>query len=191
MATATSLLRRAPETAPHPRLLWTPQRPPCLGCNRAGYNQGGAHAGSRRHSENAHLHGGGREVSAGRKRREARGEGWWTPGTSRLRFLIYMWMCGVFFAARAFSSSRRRGLLSSCGVLASHCGGFSLQSTGSRHTGFSSFGLRALEHAGFMSCDSRAPELGLCSGGTQAWLLHSLWGLPGPEIEPVSPALAG
>ena len=71
-----------------------------------------------------------------------------------------MWLCGVFFDAHAFSSSRRRGLLSSCGVLASHCGGFSLQSTGSRHTGFSSFGLRALEHAGFMSSDSRAPDSG-------------------------------
>lgn len=26
---------------PHPRLLWTPQRPPCLGCNRAGCNHRG------------------------------------------------------------------------------------------------------------------------------------------------------
>ena len=77
------------------------------------------------------------------------------------------------------------------------CAGFSLRgllllrSTGSRHTGFSCCGLRALEHAGFTSCNSQAPELGLCSCGTQAWLLCSLWGLPGPEIEPVSPALAG
>ena len=30
-----------------------------------------------------------------------------------------------------------RGLLSSCAVQASHCGGFSLQSMGSRHVGFS------------------------------------------------------
>ena len=76
------------------------------------------------------------------------------------------------------------------------CAGFSLRgllllrSTGSRHTGFSCWGLRALERAGFMSCDSQAPELGLRSCGTQAWLLRSLWGLPRPEIEPVFPALA-
>ena len=32
---------------------------------------------------------------------------------------------------------------------------------------------------------------GLSSGGARAWLLHHMWNLPGPEIEPVSPALAG
>ena len=64
------------------------------------------------------------------------------------------------------------------------CAGFSLswllllQSTGSRHEGFSSCGSRALEHR-IRSCD------------VQALLLHSLWDLPGPGLEPVSPALAG
>ena len=52
------------------------------------------------------------------------------------------------------------------------CAGFSLrwllllQSTGSRHAGCS-------------SC------------GTRAQLLHGMWDLPGPGIEPMSPALAG
>ena len=27
--------------------------------------------------------------------------------------------------------------------------------------------------------------------GTQAWMFHIMWNLPGPGIEPVSPALAG
>ena len=40
-----------------------------------------------------------------------------------------------FVAAQAFSSCGERGLLSSCGARASHCGSFSLQSTGSRHMG--------------------------------------------------------
>ena len=38
-----------------------------------------------------------------------------------------------------------RGLLSSCAVRASHCGGFSLQSTGSRHMGFSICSTQAQE----------------------------------------------
>ena len=36
-----------------------------------------------------------------------------------------------------------------------------------------------------------APEHRLSSCGAQASLLHSIWTLPGPGIEPVSPALAG
>ena len=38
---------------------------------------------------------------------------------------IYFWLCWVFVAVRAFSSFGDQGLLSSCGVQASHCGGFS------------------------------------------------------------------
>ena len=64
------------------------------------------------------------------------------------------------------------------------CRGFSLQqlltlqSTGSRHTGFSSCSLRALES-------------GLSSCGTGAYLPLGMWDLPRPGIEPMSPALAG
>ena len=64
------------------------------------------------------------------------------------------------------------------------CAGFSLRwllllrSTGSRLMGFSSYGAWALE------C-----RLGSC--GVRAQLLHGMWDLPGPGLEPVSPALAG
>ena len=40
-----------------------------------------------------------------------------------------------------------------------------------------------------MRTSSQAPELSSC--GKRAQLLHSVWDLPGPEIEPMSPALAG
>ena len=62
------------------------------------------------------------------------------------------------------------------------CAGFSLQwllllqSTGARCTGFS-------------SCGSRALERRLSSCGTRASLLRGLWDLPGPGLEPMSPAL--
>ena len=64
------------------------------------------------------------------------------------------------------------------------CAGFSLQwllllrSMGSRCTGFSSCGTRALERR-------------LSSCGARAWLFRGMWDPPGPGLEPVSPALAG
>ena len=64
------------------------------------------------------------------------------------------------------------------------CAGFSLpwllllRSTGSRAQGLCSCGSRALEH-----------RLNSCGTGTQ--LLCGMWDLPGPGIEPVSPALTG
>ena len=53
-----------------------------------------------------------------------------------------------------------------------------LQSTGSRCMGFS-------------SCGSQALERRLSSCGTRVLLLRSMWDLPRPGLEPVSPALAG
>ena len=67
---------------------------------------------------------------------------------------------------------------SSCGAWASHCSGFSLQSTGSRVHGPSSYGSWALEH-----------RLNGC--GARVQLLRSMWDRPGSEIEPMSPALSG
>ena len=64
------------------------------------------------------------------------------------------------------------------------CTGFSLswllllQSTGSRRTGFS-------------SCGSRALERRLNSCGSWALLLRGMWDLPGPGLEPMYPPLAG
>ena len=44
---------------------------------------------------------------------------------------------------------------------------------------------------GLSSCGSWALEHRLNSFGARAQLLHSMWNLSGPGIEPVSPALAG
>ena len=41
------------------------------------------------------------------------------------------------------------------------------------------------------SCGSWASERRLSSCGTRAQLLCGMWDLPGPGLEPVSPALAG
>ena len=73
-----------------------------------------------------------------------------------------------------------------CGAQASHCGGFSCcraQALGALASvvvarGLSSCGLRALKHR-------------LSSCGARAQLLHGMWDLPGPGVEPVAPALAG
>ena len=44
---------------------------------------------------------------------------------------------------------------------------------------------------GLNSCGSRALERRLSSCGTRAQLLRGMWDLPGPGIEPMSPAMAG
>ena len=80
-------------------------------------------------------------------------------------FFILVALCSSL-VCRAFSSCGRWELLSACGA------GFSpqwlllLRSVGCRCTGFG-------------------------SSGSQAQLPHSMWNLPGPGIEPVSPPLAG
>ena len=50
--------------------------------------------------------------------------------------------------------------------------------------------MQALIVATHGSCHSWALERGFSSCGTQAQLLHGMWDLPGPGIEPVSLALA-
>ena len=45
--------------------------------------------------------------------------------------------------------------------------------------------------AGFSSCGLQALERRLSSSGARAQLLRGMWDLPGPGLEPVSPALAG
>ena len=93
---------------------------------------------------------------------------------------IYFWLHWVFTAAHGLSSL----VAASGGYSSLQCAGFSLRwllllrSTGSRRTGFS-------------SCGSRALERRLSSCGTWASLLCSMWDLPRPGLEPVSPALAG
>ena len=75
-------------------------------------------------------------------------------------------MLGLRCCARACSSCGELGPLSSCGVWASHCGGFSC------------CGAQALGTWAYSVCS------------TQAYLLLPMWDLPRPGIEPVSPALA-
>ena len=94
-------------------------------------------------------------------------------------------MLGLRCCARAVSSCGEWGLLFVVvrGLLiavASRCGARALGAWASvvvAH-GLSSCGLWALEHR-------------LSSCGTRAQLLRGMWDLPGPGLEPVSPALAG
>ena len=93
--------------------------------------------------------------------------------------IIYFWLRWVFGAAHGLSLVAASGGYSSL-----RCAGLSLRwllllrSTGSRHAGFS-------------SCGSWALECRLSSCGPWALLLRGMWDLPGPGLEPVSPALAG
>ena len=86
---------------------------------------------------------------------------------STFKKVIFFLLQWAFVAAWAFSKRGKWGLLCSCGVQGSHCNLF-----------FCSRGW-ALGHAAFNSC------------GVQTQLLHNMWDLPGPGIEPVSHALQG
>ena len=62
-----------------------------------------------------------------------------------------------------------------------------LRSTGSRACGWASIVIaHDLNSGGFQALEHR-----LNSCGAQAQLLHGMWDLPGSEVEPVSPPLAG
>ena len=94
-------------------------------------------------------------------------------------FFFFFWLHWVFVAGHGLSLAAV-----SRGYSSLRCAGFSLRwllllrSTGSRREGFSSCGSQALDHR-LSSCGTRASEL--CG----------MWDLPGPGLEPVSPALAG
>ena len=96
-----------------------------------------------------------------------------------LALFIYFWRSWVFVAL--------------CGLsVVAASGGYSSL----RYTGFSLrwlllFRSMGSRRASFSSCGSRALERRLSSCGTRAQLLCGMWDLPGPGIEPVSPALAG
>ena len=94
-------------------------------------------------------------------------------------FFFVFWLHWVFIAVRGLS-------------LVAASGGYSLL----RWAGFSLWWLLLLwsmgsRHAGFSSCGLRALERRLNSCGARASLLRGMWDLPGPGLEPVSPALAG
>ena len=69
---------------------------------------------------------------------------------------------------------------------ASHCGGFSCCGAWALGTQASVVVAHRLS-----SCGPWALECRLSSCGTWAWLLCSMWDLPGPGLKPMSPALAG
>ena len=91
-------------------------------------------------------------------------------------------LCGLF------SSCREQRLLSTCGVWVFHCSDLSLLRAEHK---LQSVQASVVEARGISSCDARIPEHRLNSCDTWAQLLCSIWDLPGPGIEPMSPALAG
>ena len=120
-------------------------------------------------------------------------------------YFIYLFLAALGFRCciRAFSRCGEWGATLRCGARASHCGDFSycgaqalefrLSSCGARAShcgGFSCCGAQALEFR-LSSCGSRALECRLSSCGAQAQLLRGMWDLPGPGLEPVSPAWTG
>ena len=85
-----------------------------------------------------------------------------------------------------FLQLQRVGATLRCSTQASHCGGFSCCGAQAQGTW-----APVVVARGFSSCGSRALERRLSSCGTWPQLLRSMWDLPGPGLEPVSPALAG
>ena len=106
----------------------------------------------------------------------------------------WLFICWVLAALGLRCCTRAFSSCSEPGPLYFPFAGFSLHwllllgSTGSRCTGFSNSSIR------LCSCGSRALECGLSSYGTRAHtcqLLQGMWNPYGPEVEPMSPALAG
>ena len=56
---------------------------------------------------------------------------------------FFFLLCWFLVAMHGLSLIAEGGVYSSCGAWASHCEGFSLWSTGSRHMGFSSCSMQA------------------------------------------------
>ena len=98
---------------------------------------------------------------------------------------LFLAMLGLCCWVQAFSSCCEWGLLFVAvrGLLmavASRCGAWALGTWAS-----------VVVACGLSSCGLRALERRLSSCGAWASLLYSMWDLPGPGLEPVSPALAG
>ena len=116
-----------------------------------------------------------------------------TKGFSSWKNLIYsqlfLHVCIFFSFFDCIGSSLLRagflqlwqvGATLCCNARASHCSGFS----------FCGAWASVVVARGPSSCGSWALELRLSSCGAQAQLLHGMWDLHGPGIEPSSPALA-
>ena len=99
---------------------------------------------------------------------------------------IHFWLRCIFVTARGHSLvAVSRGYCSLWCTCPSLQWLLLLWSTGSRHTG------SVVVARGLSSCGSQTLEHRLSSCGSRAQLLCGMWDLPGPGLEPVSPALAG
>ena len=85
---------------------------------------------------------------------------------------IYFWLCGVLVSVRGLSL-----VVASGGHSSSRCTGLSLS--------------RPLTVAASLVAEHRLQTRRLSNCGSRAQLLHGMWDLPRPGLEPVSPALAG
>ena len=102
-------------------------------------------------------------------------------------WIVLFWLCWISVAEWLSPSCRERELLYL------RCSGFSLQwllLLQSRALGRGAEASVAVAH-GLNGWGSGALEHRVSSWGAQASLLCGMWELPGPGIEPVSPALAG
>ena len=94
-------------------------------------------------------------------------------------FLIFIFGCvGSSLVCAGFLQLWRAGATLRCGAQASHCSGFACCGAWAQGTQAQQFGMGALER-----------RLSSCS--TWAQLFCGMWDLPGPGLEPMSPALAG
>ena len=105
-----------------------------------------------------------------------------------LKFIyLFIFGCvGSLLLHEGFLQLWRAGATLHCSARVSHCGGFSCCRARALGVWASVVVARRLS-----SCGSRALECRLSSCGTWAQLLHGMWDLPGPGLEPMSPALAG
>ena len=103
-------------------------------------------------------------------------------------FIYFLAALGFFLLLlhASFLQLCRAGTTLRCGAWASHGGGFSCcraRALGARAS--------VVVARGLSSCGLWALERRLSSCGARAQLLRGMWDLPGPGLEPMSPALAG
>ena len=111
----------------------------------------------------------------------------------RLVFFVFFLKCNFIFGCvgslllcMGFLQQQKAGATLCCGAPALHHGGFSCCRAWALDTRASVVVAHRLS-----SCGSQALEHRLSSCGALAQLLRSMWDLPGPGIESVSPALSG
>ena len=105
----------------------------------------------------------------------------------KFTYFIYLFLAVLGLrCCVGFLQLRRMGATLLCGAWASHCSGFSCH-------GARALGARAsvVVARRLSSCGLWALECRLSSCGAWAQLLHSMWDLPRPGLEPVSPVLSG